>query len=322
MLDGATTVSSISLPASVKTIGVYAFEGTDWYHMQGNFVEPIPGLLYKYKGTDEEVIIPSSIKVVNEYAFVNRDTIDVSVWRGNRRVTKITFAIGSEATEIRDNAFYDCIYLRDINLPETLRLIAPSALTNTGIRNDSNGMLIAYGDASAVLIKYNGTATSVEIPAVVTVINAEAFKNNTTLTSVTVPENSSLKVIAESAFEGCTALANFNIPSSVVFIGKDAFRGTPWLGMQPEFIVENERLFLYSGTEQDVVIPAGITSIIGGAFASLTAPNSVEITQYIEILDGAFDNVTVIYVPDEDKEFYMDIWEEYASKIAGVSEKP
>ena len=54
-------------------------------------------------------------------------------------------------------------------------------------------------------------------------IEADAFKSNTSLTSITIP--SSVTVIGYSAFYNCTSLTDVNIPNSVAMVGVDAFSG-------------------------------------------------------------------------------------------------
>ena len=63
-------------------------------------------------------------------------------------------------------------------------------------------------------------ASRIEIPEGMTVIDDNAFKNNTKLKEVILP--SSLKSIGISAFEG-TSLSKIELPSSLTYIGENAF---------------------------------------------------------------------------------------------------
>ena len=75
-----------------------------------------------------------------------------------------------------------------------------------------------------VLTKYLGAGGNVNIPADadILVIGKDAFKDNTTVTSVTIPNT--VKLIRESAFQGCSRLTNVTMPNSVVMIGSSAFQ--------------------------------------------------------------------------------------------------
>ena len=115
----------------------------------------------------------------------------------------------------------------------------------------SGDFIFETSSSGAVLTKYNGTATSVEIPSKVsgkpvTEIGGEAFWQNKTMTSVTIPSTvktigyaafnecislkkvvipSSVTKLDDSVFWYCTALKTVIIPESVKTIGKDVFKG-------------------------------------------------------------------------------------------------
>ena len=76
------------------------------------------------------------------------------------------------------------------------------------------------------------TQTIIVIPATVVVngtqyevtsIADKAFKDNTTVTSITIGEN--VETIGESAFEGCTSLTSITIPKKVNKLGANVFKG-------------------------------------------------------------------------------------------------
>ena len=109
------------------------------------------------------------------------------------------------------------------------------------------------------------------IPAGVTAIGVEAFKDATGLTSVTMP--SGLTSIGDYSFYLATSLANASIPTTVTSIGPAAFYGAKEL--------------------TSVVIPSGVTSIKALTFygaeklASVTFASGSLLT---EIRDQAFED--------------------------------
>ena len=127
--------------------------------------------------------------------------------------------------------------------------------------------------SSATLISYRGSATSVEIPEKVesykvTVIGAEAFWANKTMTSVTIP--SGVTKIEYAAFNECTSLTSVVIPSSVKSIGEAAF----W----------------YCTGLKSAVIPASVTTFGKDAFKGCTALTAYteegsKAQEYIKTLD-------------------------------------
>src|SRR5580693_353967 len=69
---------------------------------------------------------------------------------------------------------------------------------------------------------YTGSGGAVVIPAMtngfpVTIIGQGAFRNRSSLTSVTIPDN--IISIGKIAFESCTSLTSITIPDSVTNIG-------------------------------------------------------------------------------------------------------
>ena len=103
------------------------------------------------------------------------------------------------------------------------RSLVPTEIrvTRTGTTDDD------YLPSSVSLIGYIGSATELTLPANYKggnyVIGNDAFKDNTTLTSITIPN--SVTSIGNNAFSGCSSLASITIPNSVTSIGNGAFYG-------------------------------------------------------------------------------------------------
>ena len=102
-------------------------------------------------------------------------------------------------------------------------------------------------------VTYNETTYSV------TSIGDEAFKNCSSLTSVTIPN--SVTSIGYRAFSNCISLTSVNIPNSVTSIG--------------------ERAFSSCGSLTFVTIPNSVTSIGGGVFHYCSSLTSVTLSNNI-----------------------------------------
>lgn len=110
----------------------------------------------------------------------------------------------------------------------------------------------------ATLVSYSGKDAQVKIPskagdATVTAIGLEAFWQNKTMTSLTIP--SGVTSIGDAAFNECSALTSVVIPSKVTKIGEGAF----W----------------FCTSLKSVVIPKSVTEIGNNAFKGCT-----ELTAY------------------------------------------
>ncbi|MBO5773275.1 MAG: leucine-rich repeat protein, partial [Clostridia bacterium] len=240
LLKGWSDISSVTFPVSIKKVGVNALEDTAWYKnykssVYGNdFVVLGGSLLYRYKGSATQVVIPNEVLIVNTGAF---STYNGSEWSSALHTRQIRFELGSNAHTILDYAFAGCSQLISIALPTSMRNVAASAFEDTGFVV-TDGMLIvsADNDQEATLVKFVGDESNLDangilqIPSKVKKIASGAFKDVTFLKGITHKEDSLLSIICEDAFNGATALETVNVPSGVVSIGKNAFYNTLWLG--------------------------------------------------------------------------------------------
>lgn len=71
------------------------------------------------------------------------------------------------------------------------------------------------------LTRYTGNESVIVVPCGVTKIGHDAFKNNSSLTTVTLPDG--VSSLGSGAFESCSNLTQVTLPASLTTIGKDAF---------------------------------------------------------------------------------------------------
>ncbi|MDY2627961.1 MAG: leucine-rich repeat domain-containing protein, partial [Lachnospiraceae bacterium] len=121
-------------------------------------------------------------------------------------------------------------------------------------------------DGNATITGYKGKASSIIIPEqidgyTVVAIGGSAFKGNTGLTSVIIPDT--VTSIGDEAFNGCTNLENVCLPDSVVTIGANAFRNTGLTSLSlPNQITTIGENFLYGNTGvTELIIPKTITTM-------------------------------------------------------------
>lgn len=131
----------------------------------------------------------------------------------------------------------------------------------------------------ATLTSYTGKDEKVAIPskagdATVTAIGLEAFWQNTTMVSVTIP--SGVTSIGDAAFNECSALTEVVIPSKVTGIGEGAF----W----------------YCTALKSVVIPKSVTEIGNNAFKGCNELTAFTVKgSYGETYIKSLDNVKLAY---------------------------
>lgn len=162
---------------------------------------------------------------------------------------------------------------------------------------------IVAGNGSVVfvtnLLKWNSDNTAIiGTVGAVTEIPANAFANNTTLTSVDLSTATSLTTIGAYAFMSCSALTSVALPNSVTSLGDAAFANCTSLSSVniPTGVTQlGANLFNACSVLSSITIPSGVTSIGAYVFASCSSLSSITIPSGVtSIGDGAFNNCSAL----------------------------
>jgi len=217
---------------------------------------------------------------------------------------------------------------------ELISVTIPGSVTTIGDRAFSENFLITLNMGSNVTsigerAFYKNQLTSVKIPNSVTTIGTEAFWDNK-LTSVAIPNR--ITTIGDWAFQGNqitsvtipnsvttigigtfynNQITSVSIPNSVLVIGAEAFAKNPLTNISiaqdnPTFVVRNffllskdgQQVILYFGSEENVTIPDGVTTIAAGAFsakelATVVIPESVTSIGDRAFIDNQLTSLTI-----------------------------
>ena len=259
-------------------------------------------------------------------------TIESSAFSGCRNLSEVK--LPASLTAIQSSVFHLCINLKTVSYDGSLeqwsRITAGNDVLGYScpslVMSDYTAQFILVKNAfldpppkTVTITKYTGTESTVILPSTinswpVTKIGEDAFQDNTTITSVTIP--ASVTEIGSNAFAGCTNLtivnyagdwSNLTIQSgnpAVEDAAKDAANEQLF---DFEFTPDNTAVIVrYKGTAADVTIPSRykgkpVTMIDHAAFynsvvTSVTIPDSVT-----SIRDSAFvfcSQLTNISIPN------------------------
>lgn len=216
-----SSVTSVTIPASVTEIGSNAFAGCtnltsvnyagDWSNLtiqSGNpavqdaaneqlfdfkfILNNTAVIVTRYKGPAADVTIPSRYKdkpvtAINNAVFPNS------------AVTSVT--IPDSVTSIHDVSFFNCSQLTNISIPNSVTYIGYSAFS------------------------YCTSLKSITLPSSLSTISRALFSGCSQLTTIHIPD--SVSSIQFYAFHDCENLKTIRIPVSVTSIRDFAFDGCP-----------------------------------------------------------------------------------------------
>lgn len=222
-------LTSITLPASVETIGNYAFEECtnlkSVTFAEGSKLSTLGEEVFAYSAITE-IELPAGITSIPAKSFVF--CLDLE---------SVTFA--GKITEIGQYAFLDCTSL-DFVVPATVTTIGEGAFGYDGfifeeeevpLRVPEAVLSFADGFDTGIISKkvpegdalpFNGTYFStIILPEGMTTINNNSFSGCKYLESIVIPK--SMETIGSCAFLGCGSLESVIIPAGVKSIGYQAF---------------------------------------------------------------------------------------------------
>ena len=252
--DGAfqfcSGLTNVTLPNSLRSIGAHAFEGTyalrkptvsllDFHvHSIGDYAFYRSGLIdfhfpsgltsignYAFsRNRLQELVFPASLTHLGEYAFATNNVT---------KQFRDRYHFYSHAPQPQTNA---TAFLGNFGLVQYLEGNFGWGTNFGGMPTDAFPMLFGYvlngpadlnGKGNVTITAYYGGSAAV-IPSsydghTVTAIGDNAFQNNTTITSIIIPNT--VTSIGNSTFSGCTSLTNVLFSSSLVSIGANAFAG-------------------------------------------------------------------------------------------------
>ena len=242
-------LSSVSLPSSLRTIGIRSFAGTGSLK-QISLPEGLVTIgenAFQSSGL-ESVIFPSTLTSLGAGSFKNSALLSVvfpshltsipnNCFSGCSSLSSVT--LGETLQEIGDQAFSNCSALTTIDFPAGLKSIGKDAFFKTGLTEVSLPAGVHVGDeafrqSAITAINFPSEpctfgnncfqhigVTSIDLPDWMTTVPPGFLQQCSKLTTLTLHEG--LTEIGDNAFQGCILLHDVDFPSTLINIGEYAF---------------------------------------------------------------------------------------------------
>ena len=229
------SLKEVIFEGTVSHLGLDAFTNTPYLKSAFGEFAVVGGVLIKYLGRDNKVVIPNTVTAIAENAFAEArfitslripDSVQtIGKWLfgrsfspGSGSVALKTLELGNGVTEIGESAFQPAERLTKVVFGQKLKIIGKQAFA-----------------ACKSLREIDLSKTSVEL------IRYSAFYDCRELSALSLPET--LKIVEGSAFYN-SGLKRVKLPKSVQTVGDSAFYGIDELlvydTIEPDSIDANE----------------------------------------------------------------------------------
>ena len=321
------TLSSISIPGSIKEIPNQTFKGcTSLTKVEfGDGVEKIGDAIFDGCTSLTTVTIPKSVKEIPNQTFKgcsSLTTVEIeegvekigdSVFEGCSKLESII--IPKSVKELGKSPFKDCAKLKTVELDCDVKEIDKDFFRNC----DNLESIEIQGDVKLIaesVFEGHKKLKSVKLGGNVDEIGKNAFTKCESLETFEFDKRKKVKKIGESAFEGCTGLKEIFIPGSLEIIDKATFKDCSKLAkveIETGLKEIGESAFERCESLKEITIPSTVKKVGEMAFKDCTKLETVKLEEGVEeIGNSAFTGcgeLKMVTIPASVKEIGESVFE-------------
>ncbi len=320
--NGCTSLTSITIPEDVISIGEDAFYDTAYYNNEENWENGVlyigTHLIRAKTSINGTYTIKDGTKCIASSAFYECDnltsitmpesvtTMGSGVFWKCKKLGNVV--LSSNITSIESWTFYQCDTLSNIIIPDSITLISSSAFESCKkLKTIQIGNSVAtIGDKA---FRDCNSLTSIEIPNSVETIGSEAFWNCYSLECIDI--GSGLISISREAFYNCIELKDVYIADIAAWCNI-SFSHT---SANPLCLAEN--FYLNDELITQLVIPETVTMITAYAFLNCRTITSVIIPSSVKIIDH-----DALYCSNLTSVYYEGTTEDWGKMKVGIMNQP
>ena len=239
---GCTSLQTIAIPASVTIIEFKAFENCTNLHTvsiaSGSVLSTINFRAFANCEKLANITLPNQLTTIQFEAFTNTALTSVNIpatvtllnhsaFSGCANLTSVEFAQGSTLEIIHLKTFQNCVRLRSITLPDTIKEIGERAF-----------------EGCRALMKMNPTDSYsvINLPKSLVTLGTFVFNGCISISTITIPAD--LIKISEGTFANCTGISNIVYSKNA----DDSSRTNPLIFAAQSF----ENAFSASNTKEEI----------------------------------------------------------------------
>ena len=319
MFGKCSSLKTLTIPVGVKKIECGAFSGcsslTEIVVPEG--VTTVEDDAFENCVKLKKVVLPNSITKFGKNVFSGCVSLEhVTLGNGIKRIPEACFnnhqklidvAVASDIVEIGDRAFRNCQKLSSLTFIEKdkssmakgmdfERMITGATSSNDRFALDSLERIGKSAFENCFAFK------GIELKDGIRTIAEYAFANCRSIKTIILPKT--IQTFGTGAFTGCTSLLEVDGAENVRWQKKNCFTGSPWLASQATdgFVIFDDYLEAYTGTDTSVEIPQNVKTIGRSAFDGNAYVISIQISNGVATIEElAFANckkLRTVFIPD------------------------